>query len=432
MKKFLILLLLILTLSLSSCNLGNLGNLIPGGTETNEDLLLKEVLPDSKKFEEIYDSQNPSSSSLTVLPDGFNYTGDSVNGTCGNVTSIYRETNGKGYVCYFYIVTNYSHMMSEFVIGVNNEAIVTGLKEVSYTESKPVGEDFLNSFVGKNVTLEDVSLVAGTTYSSIAIKTAVEQTIVLLIQNGLVERSCIEDYYYLDLVEKYFPDYRVGKELEGTSEIDKVYRTQNDNGFIFIVESNYHYRYLVISNNFGYSKVFVLNDSMDALVDVTSSYSYIASYGMEYAIDNRDIQTDRIYDLFKNMMEDQVYLIHGSMKNISTYNSTNYVVEIFMNSQTYYGFYSKQPGFREMEIFVVIDSEGKLYNVFTETLLFEEEYFEFVPGFNGIPFNYYQNMIGINQNDDVDALTQISGATLTSNAMAKAIKDAFETYNDMK
>ena len=104
-------------------------------------------------------------------------------------------------------------------------------------------------------------------------------------------------------------------------------------------------------------------------------------------------------------------------------------MEITIEDVKYYGFYSRSYGFEDMNVFVAIDSEGKIAKVSAETLIFHEEYFF---GFGGVPSGYLTNLEGLTGTSYDGSQTLISGATMTSNSMAQSLKDAFAAYEALK
>ena len=51
--------------------------------------------------------------------------------------------------------------------------------------------------------------------------------------------------------------------------------------------------------------------------------------------------------------------------------------------------------------------------------------------YEGIPTDYYQNMVGVGSGDLTDDTTLITAATMTSNAMNVSLKDAFAAYDKL-
>ena len=72
--------------------------------------------------------------------------------------------------------TSYTHGEDMAItVGINKEGKVVGVKLTSYTESKDIGPDYPNRFVGLDASnVGEVDAVAGVTYSSNAFKNAVK------------------------------------------------------------------------------------------------------------------------------------------------------------------------------------------------------------------------------------------------------------------
>ena len=440
MKKILILFILALTLSLTSCNLEDLGNLeglIPGGTiiggnqeEQEQIARLKNVMPDAKGFEELYSASNHYETTLPVRPQSFEFEGDLYEGVGGVIISIHRETSGLGYVFRFGISTKFSRSQNDYTVGVTTDGVICGIHEDAYTDSKSLTNDFYDSFIGQGTSLSGVELVSGATHSSAAVKEAIRQSMMLLVQNGLISANQnVSDHEILrSLISNVFSGFVVGRRLEVSGNIVFACVSENESGMMYILDAGDEY-YLVVFNNMKRYKVFGLNDNKTELVEKIGYDSDVVNEAVSHALNNVIYEEVRNIAVaqFKKMMGTEDVVI--SPNSTEVFNTVCAHVEINVDGQMYQGYYSRTPGFKDMDIFVVIDSEGKICQVKAKTLIFNEEYFM---GFNGVPSDYYQNMIGLNQYDDIDGLTIITGATYTSNAMATAIKDAFEAYNNVR
>ena len=418
MKKFLILLLLVLTLSVSSCNLddlGNLGDLLPGGSDDikdkyNEEMQLQEelneLLPGAVGFIDI-------TNSISIPEDS-------------GVTRVFQEVDGKGFV---FVAKNIQNSMKGYAIvkvGVDIEGKISGIKvNFEHSSDFKVNDYTLESFIGQDASLSDVVITAGATYSSEAIKRAVKAGFNVLVQNTLISGSDL--MMISDFIPTVFSGFVAGRELEVSGNIEMAYVSENEAGMAYIVDAGDEY-YLVVFNNMKRFKVFALNDNKTELVEKVGYNFDVVNEAVNHALKNVIYEDARntAVSQFKKMMATNDVTI--SVNSTDAFNTVCANVEINVDGQMYQGYYSRTPGFKDMDIFVVIDSEGKIYQVKAKTLIFEEGYFM---GFNGIPSDYYQNMIGMSQYSDIDGLTMIAGATYTSNAMATAIKDAFEAYNNI-
>ncbi len=113
----------------------------------------QEVLPGSAGFEEV--------------------TGDFGEG----VVSVYRSTDGKGYVVT--AETNGYGGNYQTVVGIDSEGKIVNLTVMEQNETPGLGtktaeRDHLDQYIGKDSSLEGVTAISGSTISSNALKTTVE------------------------------------------------------------------------------------------------------------------------------------------------------------------------------------------------------------------------------------------------------------------
>ena len=82
-----------------------------------------------------------------------------------------------------------------------------------------------------------------------------------------------------------------------------------------------------------------------------------------------------------------------------------------------------------MHVCAILDAEGKVYKVDAKQLIIMEGDFH---DFNGVPSNYLSGLKGANSSSNLDELTSISGATISSDAMKNTLKDAFATFASLE
>lgn len=89
-----------------------------------------------------------------------------------------------------------------------------------------------------------------------------------------------------------------------------------------------------------------------------------------------------------------------------------------------------------MEVFVIIDEDGKIVETNVSPFFQEEQYFFAVKDFNSK--NYTDSLIGrtdeIISNNLFDKGNElyITGATCSTNGLKNAYKDAFNVFNNLK
>lgn len=128
---------------------------------------LREVMPDAASFEEMKD--------LTLT---------------GAVRTVYRDTAGGGYVLLLETSSQYTGSEAMGItVAVSPAGVITGIKLTSYSESKDFGKaTYPGTYTGKDAAgVATADLVAGVTYSSTALRTALTDALATLADNGLTE-----------------------------------------------------------------------------------------------------------------------------------------------------------------------------------------------------------------------------------------------------
>ena len=129
----------------------------------------KEKLGDSVL---LYDRADPADSQLTVTAD--------------TVQKVYRDDSKQVYTLSLSTSEGYEKSTPiELTLVIDFEGKVVSLTVDSSGESRELSPEFLPGFVGQDSTLAGVELVAGVTFSSTAIKNAVNDGFNTLIENGL-------------------------------------------------------------------------------------------------------------------------------------------------------------------------------------------------------------------------------------------------------
>ena len=113
---------------------------------------LVEVLPEAGDFEKVELTDN--------VPE--------------TVNAIYKDTKGTGYAITLATSSQYSSSDMLISVGIGSDGVIKGIKITAYTESKDIGDDYPQSFVGKDSSLSGIDIVAGVTYSSNAFKDAIK------------------------------------------------------------------------------------------------------------------------------------------------------------------------------------------------------------------------------------------------------------------
>lgn len=111
-----------------------------------------------------------------VMPGGdFEEATKEYNSLPENVTAVYRDKNGGGYVITLSTSEGYTGQPIPVTVGIDNDGRITGIAVINSPETKDTDKvaSYFGGFGGKDLSgLQDAELVSGVTYSSTAIKNA--------------------------------------------------------------------------------------------------------------------------------------------------------------------------------------------------------------------------------------------------------------------
>ena len=373
---------------------------------------LKAVMPDADGFELLYDANDAASSTLKDV--------------ASDVIVVYKETSGKGYVFRAQATSQYSKEPMEITVGVTSDGKISGIQCDVYTESKELLAGFLPSFLGKDSALAGVEVVGGTTYSSKAIKGAVENSLASLIANGLITEGVKSDE---QILTELIPAVHSGLASDGALKCDTVtasgniqvaYKGQNDAGFAYIMKKA-DASYLAVVNNLGACKVYNVEGT-----DVTAENADLVTEALAHAAANAKSYLDSFKTRVASMMTGATNI---NPVTIDVYNTVVTAVSFEVEGATYYGFHSKSFGFHTMDVYLIIDSEGKIAKMSAQQFIFDEEYFM---SFAGMPSDYQTKFEGLTSETFDGSQAIIATATMTSNAVKQSTYDAFAAFEAIK
>ena len=177
----------------------------------------------------LYDRADPDGSTLEVSSD--------------TVQSVYRDESQQTYLLRLASFQGYTKDQPiEMTLVIDFEGKIVSLAVDSSGETRELGEDFLPGFTGQDSTLSGVELVGGVTFSSSAIRGAVNDGFNALIENGLFAAAEKSDEQLLrELVAVVYPGIVnkagavQGEELEGSGSVTGGYQAANGSGFAWFV-----------------------------------------------------------------------------------------------------------------------------------------------------------------------------------------------------
>ena len=374
--------------------------------------VLLEVFPGATGFEDI-------TSTLTIDP-------------ASGVSAVHKETSGKGYV---FVASKTNSPMKDLVnvtVGVDKDGKITGVS-VSFNNPAdyPVSDATLSSFIGQESTLTDVQLTANATVSSNSIKEAVSAGFLVLAANDLMKAAEKEvEAVFAELLPTVVSGFSAGSNLTVSGNIYQAYKLTNGAGIVCYV-NNGDTKLLAITNMSGkvvLYKAKLLDEATQTyeLVDVTAENVTVVAEVNEFATANitslHNTLASKITRMYSNVAETDITEVE-----ITTYGSIVAAASFINDSNVwnaYLAYSINAYNNSVVKTYVVIDHEGKIANVDVIGLFGDEEYFDVAHGFNEA--GYESGFAG--NNDFVDT-NVISGATMTTNAIKQAIKDAFALYN---
>lgn len=378
-----------------------------------------------------------------VMPGGSGY--EDITATLSdlpaNVTTVYKETSGLGYVILCTAESNYSKAPMEITLGVSADGKISGVEINSYNDTPDYdfrGKDpnYLASYVGKDSALADIGTVSGSTFSSTAFKTAVEGAMGVLAANDLIKAG---EKSPEQLLAEMIPTLHTGltsggllkaETVAGSGNIVEGYKALNGSGYAFIVK-NGETSVLAIVNADGACKVY---DTTGA--DVTEANAAARDEAVAVAMASSLEFSEAAQKLLVKKFADATEI---TKIELTTFSNVVYACSFKTGDNTYYAFYSRPLtyGDNAMSICTVIDENGAIVNQNVEQMAFGHgvEYMpgikDFVDATSGAFGSYLNGFNGITEGTLTDDVL-VSGGTVSSSAVKLATKDAFNEFNAIK
>ena len=368
---------------------------------------LQEVLPDGNKFEDITET--------LVLEDG--------------IINVYKETKGIGYVVRVYEACHEDDI--EVLIGINSDGKITGLT-VDFKQNHFANENTINSYIGKDSNLLDIVLTSGATTTCTSLKNAVSKCFLVLVENNLVKSAArAAQLVFEELLPTVTSGFSKGDDLTPAGDIYKAYLDKTGNVVVCFVDDDTT-KLMALSNTSNcvtlYSAKLVDSDTQTYVLEDVTDENYSIVQKVEAYVNER-ITVDNSY-LFRAIGE--LYPDADSMNEfvITTYSSVVYGLTVSHAGQTLYAYISTTIGFDErlMEIIVILDASGRIYQVEVDKL-FDDDIHYNVSRPNISESEYEDMFTGVSGENYHSSDFLLAGATQSQNAVNQAIKDAFAEFN---
>ena len=367
------------------------------------------VMPEAQNFDVLYSAQDPAATTLVDVPD--------------TVTGIYSETSGLGYAITLSTSAGYTKEPIEMTLAVDAEGKISALEVTAYPESRDVGAEYLTSFQGQDSALPDVGLVAGTTFSSAAIKNAVSDGFAALIANDLVGAGVkSDDQVLLELLPQAYPGIAsngVGQYEEAevnSGSILKAFKALNGSGFGFILNDG-SANYLGVWTLAGGAKILDLEGNV---VDNAALLEEIKAYGAA----NAESLTDKEIAKLQRMTSEGAEI---TALPVELYNSVTGVYSILDGGAQFYGFVARSYGYSNlpMAVYYVLDVNGAIVSMSVDELIFYKDYFS---DYTLDEPSYKEGFIGLTGDSYTGEQALIAGATMSTGGVDTATRDVFAAF----
>ncbi|MGN0982429.1 MAG: FMN-binding protein [Candidatus Limivicinus sp.] len=367
------------------------------------------VMPEAQNFDVLYSAQDPAATTLVDVPE--------------TVTGIYSETSGLGYAITLSTSAGYTKEPIEMTLAVDAEGKISALEVTAYPESRDVGADYLSSYQGQDSALPDVGLVAGTTFSSAAIRNAVSDGFSALINNDLVGAGVkSDDQILLELLPQVYPGIAnngVGQYEEAevnSGSILKAYKALNGSGFGFVLNDG-SANYLGVWTLAGGAKILDLEGNT---VDNAALLEEIKAYGAA----NAESLADKEIAKLQRMVSEGAEI---TALPLNIYNSVTGVYSILDSGAQFYGFVARSYGYSNlpMAVYYVLDVNGAIVSMNVDELIFYKDYFT---DYTLDEPSYKEGFAGLTADSYTGEQALIAGATMSTGGMDTATKDVFAAF----
>lgn len=360
-----------------------------------------------------------------VMPGGTGYEDitATLTGLPESVAKVSKETSGLGYVIEATATSQYTGgAPMDIVIGVDATGKICGIELVSHSESLIFGADYPSTYIGKDSALAGVELYAGSTYSSTAFKTAVEEAMGVLIANNMIAAGVKSDAQILEeMIPTVAPGFTKLVEATASGNVEKALQAENGTGFAYIVKSG-DATYLAVVNAMGVCAVYDVEGN-----DVTAANAAVATEATALAGATQKDYSSALVSKVEKLMEGATDI---ETIELDTFNTVVSAVSFKVEDATYYAYYSRSIGFHQMEIYIVIDENGAIAKLDAKQFIFDEEYFMTFGGMNVT--EYKEGFVGITGDTWTGDEAVIATATMTSNAVKQSTEDAFAAFDSIK
>ena len=369
----------------------------------------KALLGDS---ELLYDRADEAASTLAVTAD--------------TVQSVYRDATKETYLLRLETSEGYSKQPIKLLLTIDFEGKVVDLSIEENPDDKELGEEFPQSFAGQDSTLAGVELVAGVTFSSSAIRSAVNDGFNTLIDNGLFAAAEKSDSQLLnELIPLVYPGLvnKAGvpqaEELAGEGDVLSGLKALNGSGFAWFVGGEENR--LAVSTMLG--GVSVYNTAGEAVTAATES-ALIEQIAALSAANAEDFSAKDAKN-FGRMLPEGTELTAVEIPGFAGCVTGTYTAETAEGTR--YAFAARPYGYANepMEFYFVLDESGAITAFRVSELILHSDYFS---AYEIDEPSYKEGFLGLTGESYTGEQALITGATMSSDAADTATRDVFEAF----
>ena len=325
-----------------------------------------------------------------------------------------RETSGKGYA--FKIETKGYGSGLVLIIGVSPDGLITGATCIESNETNNVEKTYGENFIGKDKDgANSVDIVAGSTMTSNAYRGAIIDAInsVAIFGGATVETRTEEEIFQHNLkealglardAEESFTKLFVTEYL---NEACRLYKAESGKGYVRIIGEGEDAIFVGIAAD-G-SAIAVVDALTNPVTEETEALFTDAKAFLELV--NASTSEDVDIEAYKNSEDRNVVRAFRSINGVKKTATGNYIVELKAT-----GYSTSDP----IIILVSATADGVIIDV---TVVSNNE----TPAIGGVQLEdgaFVDNFIGQDK-EGTDAVNTVSGATVTTSAVKKAIGYVF-------
>ena len=361
----------------------------------------------------LFDRADPENSALTVTAD--------------TVQSVYKDDSKQTYLLRLSSFEGYTKDVPiEMELVVDFEGRIVSLSVESSGETRELDPSFLPSFAGQDSTLAGVELVAGVTFSSSAIRNAVNDGFNTLIDNGLfaaAEKS--DDQLLSELVAVVYPGLVneagvvQGEELAGSGAVERGFKAANGSGFAWF--TNGDEKLLAVCTTLGGVRLYNA-----AGEDVTASApEALVSEIRSLSVQNAEDLSAAAEKGLRRLLDEGAELVPAEIPGLANCVTAAYTVETA--DGTLYAFAARPYGYSNeaMELFYVLDESGAIKAFRAKELILYSEYFS---SYTLDEPSYREGFLGLTRESFSGEQALITGATVSTGAVTTATEDVFEAF----